>query len=123
LTTVQALLQPVPDRDRLNQGRRVLRAGEQVDPEGLAAWLVAHGYRRTDAVELAGEFSRRGGILDVFSPDGEAPCRLEFFGDELESIRLFSPQTQRSLGSQPVIELVAADMERAALGGMGAEGT
>jgi transcription-repair coupling factor (superfamily II helicase) len=123
LTTVQALLQPVPDRDRLNQGRRVLRAGEPVDPEGLATWLVAHGYRRTDAVELAGEFSRRGGILDVFSPDGDAPYRLEFFGDELESIRLFSPQTQRSLGSQPTVELVAADMESGALGETGADGT
>src|SRR5262249_4924107 len=78
LPTMQALLQPVPDRARLAEGRRVLRAGGQVDPDELARWLVDHGYRRVDAVELPGEFSRRGGILDVFSPDAEAPHRLEF---------------------------------------------
>ncbi len=59
---------------------------------------MGHGYRNTDAVEAPGEFSRRGGILDVYSPDADAPHRLEFFGDEIDSIRPFSPSTQRSLG-------------------------
>ncbi len=111
LTTMQALLQPVPERTRLAEARRVLRVGDQVDPDDLAAWLVEHGYRRTDAVELPGEFGRRGGILDAFPPDAEAPYRLEFFGDEVESIRLFSPDTQRSLGDQPTAELTAADVQ------------
>ena len=71
---------------------------QQLDLDELAAWLVEHGFKRIEAVELPGEFSRRGGILDVFSPDAEAPYRMEFFGDEIESIRQFSPQTQRSLG-------------------------
>jgi transcription-repair coupling factor (superfamily II helicase) len=107
LTTMQALMQPVPDRAALAAGRRVLQAGETHEPEELAAWLVDHGYQHSEAVELPGEFSRRGGILDVFPPDAEAPYRLEFFGDEIESIRQFSPQTQRSLGAQPSAELTA----------------
>jgi transcription-repair coupling factor (superfamily II helicase) len=98
LTTLQALIQPVPDRAMLAAKRRRLRVAENADLEELATWLVERGYRHAEVVELPGEFSRRGGILDVFSPDAEAPYRLEFFGDEIESIRQFSPQTQRSLG-------------------------
>ncbi len=98
LTTLQALIQPVPDRTQLATTRRRLQTAQSADMEELASWLIERGYRHTEAVELPGEFSRRGGILDVFSPDAEAPYRLEFFGDEIESIRQFSPQTQRSLG-------------------------
>src|SRR5262249_45419021 len=88
-------------------GKRVLNVGAAVDLDELSAWLLDHGYRRTDAVELPGEFSRRGGIFDVYSPDAEAPYRLELFGDEGESVRQFSPQTQRSLGSQDSAELMS----------------
>src|SRR5262245_2728435 len=111
LTTVQALIQPVPDRAALDQGRRVIKVGEMVDPEELSAWLVGRGYRRSEVVELPGEFGRRGGILDVFPPDADAPFRLEFFGDEVESIREYAPQTQRSLGTVPTAELTAANLE------------
>jgi transcription-repair coupling factor (superfamily II helicase) len=110
LSTFQALLQPVPDPERLSRGRRTVRAGAAVDPDELAAWLVAHGYRPADAVEFPGEFSRRGGILDAFPPDAEAPYRLEFFGDELESLRQFSPATQRSLGDRPDAPLSAVSL-------------
>jgi transcription-repair coupling factor (superfamily II helicase) len=106
LTTIQALIQPVPDREQLTQGKRVLRVGETLDLDELTTWLLEHGYRRADAVELPGEFSRRGGIFDVYSPDAEAPYRLEFFGDEIESVRQFSPHTQRSLGSLDAAELI-----------------
>src|SRR5262249_720296 len=75
-----------------------------LEPDALSAWFVEHGYRRTEVVELPGEFTRRGGILDVYSPDAEAPYRLEFFGDEIESIRQFDPQSQRSLGAQETAE-------------------
>ena len=61
---------------------------------GTATWLVEHGFQWADsAVVLPGTFNRRGGILDVFPLDAEAPYRLEFFGDDIESIRQFSPQT------------------------------
>ncbi|MGL4549549.1 MAG: transcription-repair coupling factor, partial [Gemmataceae bacterium] len=104
LTTFQALIQPVPKREELARNLRRVRAGDTVDPDDLARWLAERGYRPTEAVEAAGEFSRRGGIFDVFAPDDEAPYRLEFFGDEVESVRRFSPQTQRSLGSADVAE-------------------
>jgi transcription-repair coupling factor (superfamily II helicase) len=105
LTTLQALMQPVPSRAQLAASRRILRTGQTIDLEELASWLVERGYRSTEAVELPGEFGRRGGILDVYSPDAEAPFRLELFGDEIESLRQFSPQTQRSLGSLQEIEI------------------
>jgi transcription-repair coupling factor (superfamily II helicase) len=98
VTTIQALIQPVPAREQLAATRRTLRQGETVDVEALATWLVEHGYRAVEAVELPGEFSRRGGIFDAYSPDAEAPFRMELFGDEIESLRQFHPQTQRSLG-------------------------
>jgi transcription-repair coupling factor (superfamily II helicase) len=112
VATIQALIQPVPSRDQLAQFRKVLHATDQIDPDALAAWLVEHGFRRTEAVELPGEFSRRGGILDVFSLDAEAPYRLEFFGDEIESIRQFSPLTQRSLRDLQTIEVLGVAAER-----------
>ncbi|MCI0463920.1 MAG: transcription-repair coupling factor [Gemmataceae bacterium] len=119
VATIQALLQPVPDRAQLAQRRRCLRVGDGVAPEELAAWLVEHGFQRTDAVELPGEFSRRGGILDLFSTDAEAPFRVEFFGDEIESIRQFAPHTQRSLGDVPTVEILAAEDRRASSEGDG----
>jgi transcription-repair coupling factor (superfamily II helicase) len=112
VTTIHALMQPVPDRAAWAQQRRQVAVGSQCDPEELAGWLVTHGFQRSETVELPGDFSRRGGILDVFSPDADAPCRLEFFGDEITSIRQFSLQTQRSLGDLPRVELTAADVDR-----------
>jgi len=107
VTTLQALLQPVPDRAQLARQRRWLRVGERIDLEEFSAWLVGHGLQRMEAVELPGEFSRRGGIVDVFATDAEVPCRIELFGDEIESIRQFSTQTQRSLGDLPAVEITA----------------
>jgi len=54
--------------------------------------VVQHGYRSAEVVELPGELCRRGGILDVYSPDAEAPYRIEFFGDNIDSIRKLSPE-------------------------------
>jgi transcription-repair coupling factor (superfamily II helicase) len=106
LTTIQALIQPVPERSQLAASRRRLSRGDSIDLEELSIWLVQQGYRNAEVVELPGEFSRRGGILDVFSPDAEAPYRIEFFGDDIDSIRQFSPGTQRSLGEVENLELV-----------------
>ena len=112
LTTFQALLQPTPDRTRLAQGRRLVRVGQQIELNALAEWLVEHGYQPSDAIQFPGEFSRRGGILDVFPPDVESPYRIEFFGDEIDSIRTFSFQTQRSLETLTVVDLLAANVEQ-----------
>ena len=75
---------------------QILRRGEEVDVDTLLAHLTSVGYTRMDIVEMPGQFTRRGGILDVYSPEADRPVRLEFFGDEIESIRKFDPETQRS---------------------------
>src|SRR5246500_5446323 len=73
-----------------------LRRGEEIDIEVLTGHLASVGYTRMDLVEMPGQFTRRGGILDVYSPESDRPLRIEFFGDEIESIRRFDPETQRS---------------------------
>ncbi|MGB7984994.1 MAG: transcription-repair coupling factor [Terracidiphilus sp.] len=73
-----------------------LKRGEEVDLETLTAHLGSVGYTQTDLVEMPGQFTRRGGILDVYSPEADRPLRIEFFGDEIETIRKFDPETQRS---------------------------
>ncbi|MBI3823197.1 MAG: transcription-repair coupling factor [Planctomycetes bacterium] len=107
LTTIQALLQPVPNREQLSRHRKRLRVKQDIAIESIVAWLVEQGFQRMEAIEIPGEFSQRGGILDVFSPDAEAPYRVEFVGNEIESIRQFSPQTQRSLGDVQAVEITA----------------
>jgi transcription-repair coupling factor (superfamily II helicase) len=73
-----------------------LRRGEEVDLETLTSHLASVGYTRMDLVEMPGQFTRRGGILDVYSPESDRPVRIEFFGDEIETIRKFDPESQRS---------------------------
>jgi transcription-repair coupling factor (superfamily II helicase) len=73
-----------------------LKRGEEVDVETLTAHLASVGYTQMDIVEMPGQFTRRGGILDVYSPESDRPVRIEFFGDEIETIRKFDPETQRS---------------------------
>src|SRR4029077_13790545 len=81
---------------------RTVRRGETIDTEPLLQHLNTVGYDATDVVEMPGEYALRGGILDVYSPEADRPVRVEFFGDEVESIRKFDPATQRS--SSPVDE-------------------
>jgi transcription-repair coupling factor (superfamily II helicase) len=81
---------------------RTVRRGEMLDVDSLLPHLNTVGYHSTDVVEMPGEYALRGGILDVYSPEDERPVRIEFFGDEVESIRKFDPATQRS--SNPVDE-------------------
>ncbi|MSR60061.1 MAG: transcription-repair coupling factor [Planctomycetaceae bacterium] len=97
VTSFPALLQPVPGRDELRSSTRTLRVGESIDPEQLLRWLVEQGFERATAIELPGEFSMHGGILDVFPHADAEPIRVEFFGDEIESIRRFDATTQRKI--------------------------
>jgi transcription-repair coupling factor (superfamily II helicase) len=73
-----------------------LRRGDEIDVETLTGHLASVGYTQMDIVEMPGQFTRRGGILDVYSPESDRPIRIEFFGDEIETIRKFDPETQRS---------------------------
>ena len=79
----------------------VLRPGLQADPTALAARLVEMGYVREALAETAGQFALRGGILDVFPAAARSPVRAEFFGNELETLRVYDPQNQRSVMAVP----------------------
>ena len=81
---------------------RTLRRGESFDLDSLLGHLNTVGYMLADVVEMPGQYAVRGGILDVYSPEAERPLRIEFFGDEVDSIRRFDPASQRS--SNPVDE-------------------
>jgi transcription-repair coupling factor (superfamily II helicase) len=81
---------------------RTIRRGESFDLDSILAHLNTVGYTSTDVVEMPGQYAVRGGILDVYSPEADRPLRIEFFGDEADSIRKFDPASQRS--STPVDE-------------------
>ena len=93
---VEALLRRVPSSEELRASAERVRKGERSDRDTLAASLIEAGYERADLVVARGQFAVRGGVLDAHSPDASTPVRLEWFGDEIESIRLFDPETQRS---------------------------
>jgi len=84
------------DRDYYSGLAVTLKRGEEIDVEVLTGHLASVGYTQMDLVEMPGQFTRRGGILDVYSPESDRPVRIEFFGDEIETIRKFDPETQRS---------------------------
>ena len=102
-----ALAESVPDASLRPAGFR-LAVGEEHEPSQIAGDLVAAGYERVDQVQERGQFAVRGGILDVFSATEDRATRIDFFGDEIESMRWFSTFTQRSLGQTESIELAPA---------------
>ena len=105
VTTVASLMQPVPSQDSLGGNTRRLKVGDRLEIEAFQSWLLEHGFHHTSAVDLPGEFSNRGGILDVFAPDFSSPVRIELFDDEIESLRQFDPATQRSVSSLQQFEI------------------
>ncbi len=99
VTTVNALLQRVLTPFRIREAVRLIEPGMQIGHESLAALLQRQGYSRSDTVIDAGEFAVRGSVFDIFPSGLDQGLRLDFFGDELETLRLFDPATQRSTGS------------------------
>jgi transcription-repair coupling factor (superfamily II helicase) len=96
IAPVEAAALRLFDRDYYASLAVNLKRGEEIDIEVLTGHLASVGYTQMDLVEMQGQFTRRGGILDVYSPESDRPLRIEFFGDEIESIRRFDPETQRS---------------------------
>ena len=86
-----------------------LRLGEEVDLDKIKGKLVALGYERREMIDARGQFSVRGGILDIYTPDGETPYRIEFFGAEVDSIRAFDIDSQRSLETLQSVEIYPAE--------------
>ena len=98
VTSVTALLQKTFPPGEIQKRTRELKRGDQIAPLDLVEWLEEQGYEPEAQVSQKGEIALRGGILDVFAPTSPWPVRLEFFGDELESLREFDPLTQVSRG-------------------------
>jgi transcription-repair coupling factor (superfamily II helicase) len=96
VTSVTALLQRTFAPEEMNAGTRVLNRGDRIEPLDLVEWLEDQGYEPEAQVTQKGEMAMRGGILDIYPLTSPWPVRLEFFGDELESLRYFDPITQVS---------------------------
>jgi len=106
ITTVNAAVQRVPDREWMRKQALSMAPGNRIDMAEIASWLEMNGFSRTPTVRETGEYAVRGGIVDLFTPGSEEPVRLDFFGDTLESIRSFDPETQRTSKQLKRLDLV-----------------
>lgn len=115
VSTVSAVLQRVPPRKVIKRAGFRAKAGDEIQREALEEYLSRNGYIRASTVVEPGDYAVRGGLIDIFPPTRKAPLRLDFFGDELESIREFDVDTQRtarslkSLTLAPVSEVFIED--------------
>ncbi len=107
LITVNALIQRVPPRAAIADLGFSVKAGNRLNMNELTARLERQGFDRVATVREVGEYAVRGGIVDVFVPGAEAPIRLDFFGDTLESVRSFDPASQRTIANVRAFELSA----------------
>ncbi|MGA3065680.1 MAG: transcription-repair coupling factor [Tepidisphaeraceae bacterium] len=120
IASIQSLMQSVPSRKQLENLILDLRPGQELDIQKFIVWLSEHGYNRLDQVEVPGDFAVRGGIVDVYLPglfetggqEVGLPVRVDFFGDQIESVRRFDPDT---LGSGDKLETVGVIDIRGAL--------
>ncbi|VAX17221.1 Transcription-repair coupling factor [hydrothermal vent metagenome] len=106
VTTIEALALKIPPRDVIDKTPLKIETGDSFGVEILSELLISYGYNRRNIVEDRGEFSIRGGIIDIFQGVGDQPARIELFGDEVESIREFDPQTQRSRGKIESVSVI-----------------
>jgi len=105
-TTADCLVQRVPPLAMIAADTFSAAPGNVVDMDALARWLETNGFLRSGAVRETGEYAQRGGIVDLYAPGTPSPVRLDFFGDTLESIRSFDPETQRTTGQLRSLDLV-----------------
>ncbi|MDD5509845.1 MAG: transcription-repair coupling factor [Dehalococcoidales bacterium] len=97
ITSTPALMQKVAPYRDFSSTHHTIRVGDNVEPLSLLKRWQAMGYRIESTVEVPGTVSRRGGIIDIYPPSGDLPARLDFYGDNIDSIRLFDPVSQRSM--------------------------
>lgn len=114
ITPFPALLQPVPARVDRQAGTRLLKAGEDLNPDELLRWLVDRGFERVPTIERPGEFCVHGGIIDIFPPSAVHPVRMELFGTEVESLRYFDVETQRKVEEHREIQITAVTAQKGA---------
>src|SRR4051812_9840567 len=107
LTTVNAALQRVPSRNVVATQSLSAAPGNVLAMDGVTKWLELNGYNRASTVREPGDYAVRGGIVDLYAPGMGDPVRFDFFGDTLESIRTFDAETQRSMDTLRMLDLVA----------------
>ncbi len=106
VTTPAALASPLLEPEEFRRLTLALAVGRELDRDELLARLEASGYERVQTVVEVGQWSLRGGIVDIFSPVREQPIRVEFFGDEVESLRPFDPTSQRAIETIRSVEVL-----------------
>lgn len=106
VTSVDALMERVPPPDTVQLETLTISIGEEAAPSDLIELLVEQGFTRTEFAEDPGDLALRGGILDVYPFSGDYPIRIEFFGDEIDSIREYDPATQRSISRLTAARIV-----------------
>ena len=115
-TTIRGLSYKLPQRELLKSACCTLNISDEVDCHDLISFLIRSGYREVELVEVKGEFAHRGDIIDIYPLTSDTPVRLDFFGDELDEIRLFDPTSQVSIEKQtsvvitPMSEVCLADI-------------
>jgi len=112
VTPIQALLQPVPSPKSIKKNIMSLQRNHEYPREELVSWLQKHHYQLTSQVENFGEYALRGGIVDIFPYASDVPYRIEYFGDEIESIRRFNIESQQSERELDSCQILSADQIR-----------
>ncbi len=108
VTSINAATQRTPPADAIKAAAMTLAPGASVNMDELTGYLAANGYARASTVREQGEFAVRGGLVDIFPPGAEEPVRLDFFGDQLESVRAFDADTQRTTRQLSRFDMSAA---------------
>ncbi|HEY7460023.1 MAG TPA: transcription-repair coupling factor [Xanthobacteraceae bacterium] len=106
LSTINAALQRVPPREHVATRALALAPGQVRPMSDIVHWLETNGFSRSSTVRDVGEYAVRGGIVDLYAPGAETPVRLDFFGEELETIRSFDPESQRTTAQLRLLDLV-----------------
>ena len=106
VTSAGALFDKIASPQIFKEASFTISTGEEIEPEKIRELLLDQQYSRVKFVDEPGEFASRGGILDIFPYSGEYPIRLEFFGDEIDSIREFDPDSQRSVAYRDTVRVV-----------------
>ena len=118
IVPAQVLIQKLMPPEILIDAAVTVRRGDEIERDSFVKKLIQGGYLRSSLVEEVGEFGVRGGVLDFFPPQRRQPVRIEYFGDEIESIRVFDPASQRSIEEVdeltvlPVREIILTDENR-----------
>jgi len=106
LTTINAALQRVPTRDFVARQSLSVAPGNMLAMDGITEWLELNGFARASTVREPGDYAVRGGIIDLYAPGMAEPVRLDFFGNTLETIRSFDPESQRTTDQLRALDLV-----------------